>query len=178
MDTQHNDAGTLAFRLTGWLTLGLIGVLMAACTALPERTRPQRTTPSTTLPGKPAAPSIADFSGHCQQKEIDGFTEDARLQISGGQVQMLDWSIKVGRKGQCRFDLADFRQTRNSPHIELQAVSAGQRSSCKLLVYGEPRRLTLAHRGCDAFCSKKGLSEEAWPVMFNPTTGRCASLDR
>ncbi len=183
MNLKTNDAGLNTARLMGWLTLALCCVLMAACSSLPERMRPQRTTPSTSVPAKsaparPAAPSLTDFSGHCQQVEDDGFGENARLQVRGGQVQDLDWAIKVGRKGQCQFNLADFRQTKSAPHIELKAIGSGRRSSCKLLVYQETRRVTLAHSGCDAFCSKKGLSEEAWPVMFNPKTGRCANLDR
>lgn len=172
-------------RIGTWLATGLCAVLMAACSVLPELPLPGRSSQPAPQPSRPAAqaparpaPSISDFSGSCQQTEDDGFSENARLSIVKGQVQALDWQIRVGRRGQCTFKLKDFRQTRQSPHIELKARAGGRRSSCKLLVYSETRRVTLAHSGCDAFCSKPGLSEEAWPVMFNPESGRCASLDR
>ena len=95
--------------------------------------------------------------------------------MTGGQVQQLDWHVKVGKRGQCHFNLRDFRQTKNAPHIELASRSRG---ACKLLIYQDARRVTLAHANCQSFCTPRSVAEEAWPVMFNPQTGRCASLNR
>ncbi|MDO5103211.1 MAG: hypothetical protein Q4D91_09980 [Lautropia sp.] len=167
-----------------WLGVLMLGVLMAACSSLPQMPSfPKRSSPSASVPAKqkpaPAAvPALKNFSGVCQQTEDDGFSENARLNVVNGQVRALDWHIRVKRKGQCQFALTDFQQTKQAPHIELRALGRGKRANCKLMIYQEPRRVTLAHNGCEAFCSKADLAEEAWPVMFNPKTGRCASLDR
>ena len=128
--------------------------------------------PSGRTPIRDAGP--LELQGRCSQTEVDGFREDARLLVSRGSVQALEWDIQVGRRGSCRFRLADFRQVRSRPHIELQALD---RSGCKLLVYQDPRRVTLGHAGCAARCTG-GVQDEAWPVMFDPRTGGCADLNR
>ncbi|MDO4636223.1 MAG: hypothetical protein Q4B13_01585 [Lautropia sp.] len=129
--------------------------------------------------GLPEAGSVSgglqNFVGSCRQTEVDGFAEDAVLRVMGGQVLQLDWHARVGRRGQCYFNLRDFRQTKQAPHLEL---AARDRGSCKLLIYQDARRVTLAHANCPTFCSPPSVEEEAWPVMFNPQTGRCASLER
>lgn len=120
---------------------------------------------------KPIADRAIDLSGRCVQTEEDGFREDARLVVRANRVEALRWQIWVGRRGSCRFDLAEFTQVRSRPSIELAARDG---SACKLMVWQEPRRVTLAHAGCEARCTG-GIYEEAWPVMFDPRDGRCAT---
>ncbi len=114
------------------------------------------------------------LQGSCSQADDDGFREQALLDVQRDAVQALDWQIWVGRKGTCSFRLDEFRQTKSRPHIELQARD---RSGCKLVVYQDPRRVTLGHAGCDQRCTN-GVHEEAWPVMFDPRSGGCANLNR
>jgi len=114
------------------------------------------------------------LQGSCSQVDDDGFREQARLDVQGGAVQALDWQIWVGRKGTCSFRLDEFSQTRTAPHIELQALD---RSGCKLVVYQDPRRVTLGHAGCERRCTN-GVHDQAWPVMFDPRSGGCANLNR
>ena len=128
--------------------------------------------PATRTPIRDAG--LLDMQGRCSQSEPDGFRENARLSVDRGTVQALDWDIRVGRRGSCSFRFADFRQVRSRPHIELHALD---RSGCKLMVYQDPRRVTLGHAGCAARCSG-GVEAEAWPVMFDPRTGGCADLNR
>ena len=98
----------------------------------------------------------------------------ASLLVRDNEVRSLAWQLWVGRKGSCRFDHADFRQTRSAPHIELLARDG---SGCKLMVWQDPRRITLAHAGCQKRCSG-GIYDQAWPVMFDPKSGACARTDR
>lgn len=114
------------------------------------------------------------LKGSCSQTDDDGFREAAHLEVSKGTVKTLAWQVWQGNKGSCRFDLDEFQQTRSRPHIELQARD---RSGCKLLVYRDPRRVTLAHAGCESRCTG-GIADQAWPVMFDPRNGRCADLRR
>jgi len=112
------------------------------------------------------------IDSHCVQREEDGFREDARLAVDDNRVIALDWRLWVGDRGSCRFALADFRQTREKPHVELAAKDGG---GCRLFVWQEPGRVTLAHDGCEARCTP-GIYDEAWPALFDPSSGRCAVI--
>jgi hypothetical protein len=87
-------------------------------------------------------------------------------------VRSLSWKLWVGRRGSCHFDLAEFRQVRKTPHIELRAIDD---SGCTLMVWQDPRRVTLAHAHCEQHCTP-GIYEQAWPVLFNPRSGTCAQI--
>ena len=139
---------------------GAVLLLLAACATTPP-------------------PPIADTGpisllGNCAQSDEDGFREQAHLDVRQGSVRGLDWKIQVGSKGTCSFGLEEFQQTRSRPHIELLSRD---RSGCKLMVYQDPRRVTLAHAGCEGRCTN-GIQDQAWPVMFDPRSGGCANLDR
>jgi len=150
----------LAVRRLRWLLA--VGVLwLAGCAMLPG--------------GRPGAPApIADrpidLAGRCAQTEEDGFREEATLRVSDNRVETLSWQLWVGRRGTCRFELQDFRQVRSRPSIELAARDG---SACRLMIWQEPRRVTLAHAGCERRCTP-GIYEQAMPVMFDPATGGCA----
>lgn len=141
--------------------LPLLAVL-GACGALVPGAPPGRPTPIADRP--------IDLDGVCVQTEEDGFRENARLVVRNNQVQALSWQIQIGRRGSCNFELGGFRQTKSRPHVELVARDGG---GCRLMVWQEPRRITLAHAGCANRCTP-GVYEQAWPVMFDPATGRCA----
>lgn len=160
------------------LAVAALAGLLASCSVL-EVGRPGR--PSTPPPpGMPAMTGYPDrlngtFNGFCEQREDDGFQEKATLRVVNRQVQTLNWRSIVGRKGSCSFELAGFRQTRSQPHLELQAADG---SGCKLMVYQDARRVTLAHAGCERSCKPRSVYDQAWPVMFDPVSGRCAPLDK
>jgi hypothetical protein len=121
---------------------------------------------------RPIAYHPITIDAHCAQREEDGFREDARLVIDDNRVKAIDWALWVGQRGTCRFELADFRQTREKPQVELTAKDG---SGCKLLVWQEPGHVTLAHADCEARCTP-GIYEQAWPVLFDPANGRCADI--
>ena len=112
------------------------------------------------------------IDARCAQHEEDGFREDARLAVDDNRVSALDWQLWVGQRGSCRFALQDFRQTREKPQVELLAKDG---SRCKLFVWQQPGRVTLAHADCEAHCTA-GIYDEAWPVSFDPSAGRCAAV--
>ncbi len=124
-----------------------------------------------TRPPAPIADRPIDIAGRCAQTEEDGFREQARLTVRNGRVDELSWQLWVGRRGTCRFELDEFRQVRSRPSIELLARDGG---GCKLMVWQDPRRVTLAHAGCEQRCTP-GVYEEAWPVMFEPGSGGCGT---
>jgi hypothetical protein len=151
----------MAIRKVRTILAAGVGVLvLASCIPLPR------------IGGAPPAP-IADrditMRGNCVQTEEDGFHENAQVVVNRNTVQSLSWRIAVGKRGTCSFDMAEFRQTQRKPHIEMRARDG---SSCKLLMWQEPRRVTLAHVGCEKRCTP-GIYEEAWPALFEPATGAC-----
>lgn len=157
-------------KRTGRLSFLLAAVLfVAACMPLPGAgPARQRTHPL------PIADVPITLHGACTRVEDDGFRESAILQVRDNQVQALRWDIQVGQRGTCRFRQTEFRQTQARPHIELEARDG---SGCRLLVWRDPRRVTMAHAGCESRCTP-GVYEQAWPVMFEPASGGCARLQQ
>jgi hypothetical protein len=157
---------------------------VAGCGMLPGRSAGPGAAPVQAPPAQRATPDGRRLSaprgsglslvGQCKQRELDGFAEDATVQVANGEVRALSWMITVGKRGTCRFEAGQFRQTRTSPTVELTARDG---SGCKLMMWGDPRRITLAHAGCARFCTP-GIYDQAWPVMFDPATGRCADIER
>lgn len=129
--------------------------------------------PGEGAPMQPIPDRVITVSGRCAQTEEDGFREDATLVVRNNEVQSVNWQLWVGKRGSCTFRQADFRQTQFRPHIEM---TANDGSGCKLMVWQDPRRITLAHTGCQRRCSP-GIYEEAWPVMFDPASGACSKED-
>ena len=149
-------------RRARWLWL-LALAWAGGCSMLPPVMRPG-------VPSTPIADRSIDLDGNCAQPEDDGFREQATLRVRDNLVQALSWQIWVGRRGSCSFELAEFQQTRRRPHVELAARDG---SGCRLMIWQDPRRVTLAHSGCERRCTP-GIYDQAWPVMFDPATGACA----
>jgi hypothetical protein len=123
-------------------------VRMRAAAAWPRRRRSAHCL--LRRPPTPIAARDIDLVGDCRRTEEDGFREDAQLRVSNNTVQQFQWKLWVGKRGSCSFNLADFRQVKKTPHIELRANDG---SACKLMVWQDPRRVTLAHANCQAHCT-------------------------
>ena len=142
--------------------LGACGPMLPGTPSAPARPTPSRPAP--------IADRLINLEGACDQTEDDGFHENARLSVRDNQVRALSWQMRIGRRGSCSFELGAFQQIKSRPHIELVERDG---SGCKLMVWQEPRRITMAHTGCAKHCTP-GVYESAWPVMFDPATGGCA----
>jgi hypothetical protein len=161
----NKPVGAARSRLLPWLLVALLAlILMLAGCASPVGIGDK--------PLQPIGEGMIDLDGNCAQTDEAGFRERARLKVSGNRVQALSWELWVGQRGSCRFEQAEFRQTRSGPHLELLARDG---SGCRLMVWQEARRITLAHHGCENRCTP-GIYDQAWPVMFDPRSGSCARL--
>lgn len=175
--------GLLAATALVAVACGSLGGLGAG--PVPDAPAAPELPPSATRPGKTAAaPAGAgrrrahadrriELAGRCNQVDVDGFGENAILDVRNNTVTALNWTVKVGKRGSCTFRGTDFHQTKSRPHIELVSRDG---AGCKLMIWQEARRITLGHAGCERWCSPPGIAEEAFPVMFDPTTGGCARL--
>jgi hypothetical protein len=118
-------------------------------------------------PGQPPAAGLS-VNGNCVARDETGYSENARLEIASGQVRALDATINVPNRGSCHFQLSAFRQTKQSPFVELTANSS---AACAVRVWQQGDRVTMAATDCADKCSR-GTFDYVWPVEFN-TAGGC-----
>jgi len=155
----------------------LAALSCAACSSIyvpSEPSHPAAPLPPAASTGRPTPIPTReiDLAGNCHRTEEDGYREEATVKVSHNNVQSLDWKLWVARRGTCEFHLSDFRQVRQSPHIELAATDG---SACRLMVWQDPRRVTIATANCEKRCTG-GVYTKAWPVLFDPASGDCAQV--
>lgn len=139
------------------ISIGVAVVLAVGCSA-PSGLRP--------ISDRPIS-----LDARCTGIGQTGLRETSQLTVHQSAVRALSWHVDGGVRGQCRFELEDFRQTRARPHIELVARSG---NGCQLMIWRDPRHITLSHAGCDRQCPS-GLLTDALPVIFDPAGGGCAA---
>jgi hypothetical protein len=120
---------------------------------------------------RPIADRPITLDARCDGTGQTGLLETSRLQVATSSVRALAWRIEGGTRGRCEFELADFEQRRARPHIELAARNG---SGCRLMIWRDPRHITLSHAGCEGVCPA-GLLKDALPILFDPASGGCAA---
>jgi hypothetical protein len=116
----------------------------------------------------PASAAGLTLPGNCVGKDETGYVENARINVTSGQVRQLAVRIDIPKGGSCRYQLAAFRQTKQTPFVEMLANS---NPGCALRMWQQGDRVTFAATDCAEKCSK-GAFDYAWPVEFN-TSGGC-----
>ena len=129
-------------------------------------------------PPPPAPPSAAQIPapaaaglnllGNCVGKEETGYAENVHFDLTGGVVRQFDARVDIPGRGSCRFQMADFQQTKQTPFVELLARSG---TACALRIWQQGDRITVAATDCAEKCSR-GSFEYLWPVQLN-TAGGC-----
>lgn len=136
-----------------------------------EPAPPPPSPPSQTpVPGETQATTAGalSFKGNCVDKDETGYAENAQVNVTGGKVSQLAVRIDIPKRGSCRYQLAAFRQTKQTPFVELLATS---NSACALRMWQQGDRVTFAATDCADKCAR-GAFEYAWPVEFD-TAGGC-----
>ncbi len=116
------------------------------------------------------APARLNLTSACTARDEAGYTESIRLQVAEGMVRELQARIEVPRRGTCSFQLADFRQTREAPHVELMSRTGG---ACTVRMWEQQGRLTVAFSDCHDKCSR-GAFEHIWPIQLRAADGACS----
>jgi hypothetical protein len=131
--------------------------------------------PAPSVP-KPSAASPAPFDAGtlsvrsaCTARDQNGYTESIKLDVDRGRVAQLEAKIDIPRRGSCGFRLADFRQTRTEPHVELQSNNG---SMCTVRMWQQGERFTVAFNECAEKCTR-GAFDYVWPVQLNSADGSC-----
>ena len=153
----------------------------------PESARPGRgTEPAQPAPPVPARPPVTaptpgeapapipdralNIGADCTIRDERGYAEAIKLLVANGQVSQLEVRITVPKRGSCSFQLADFRQTRTAPHVELVARSG---SRCATRMWYQQNRFTVAFSDCPEMCTPRGTVDYIWPIELRLSDGAC-----
>lgn len=125
-------------------------------------------------PGKVPAPipdRALNIRADCTSRDELGYAEEVKLSVANGLVSQLEVGITVPKRGSCRFQLADFRQTRSSPHVELIARSG---SKCVTRMWYQQNRFTVAFSDCVEMCTPRATVDYIWPIELRLPDGACS----
>ncbi len=148
------------------------GLQPAPPSPLPPTMQAAVPVPAAPLPEvKAIAPPAGGLNlrAECNARDETGYVESIKLAVVGGQVGLLEAKFDVPRRGSCQFQLADFRQTRATPHVELQSSSG---SACTVRMWQQADRFTVAFSDCHEKCTR-GAFDYVWPVELNAADGTC-----
>jgi hypothetical protein len=161
----------------------LLPLLFVACatpTEAPEPTPPAGTTPrkATISRARPPPKAIKPppiptraitVRMNCAFRDEIGYNGSMKLAIEQARVQAFEATVNIPRHGSCRFDLRNFRQTREMPTVELSHVN----DRCIVRVWEQGERLTVAFQECQKMCSGNAW-EHLWPILTDTREGSCA----
>ena len=153
----------------------------------PESARPGRgTEPAQPAPAVPARPPVTaptpgkvpapipdralNIRADCTSRDGLGYAEAIKLSVANGLVSQFEARITVPKRGSCSFRLADFRQTRSAPHVELVARSG---SRCATRMWYQQNRFTVAFSDCIEMCTPRGTADYIWPIELRLSDGAC-----
>lgn len=116
---------------------------------------------------KPMPVRPLNVQADCRFKDEVGYSASARLDVSYSEVRSFAATVEVPRRGSCRFDLADFKQVRREPHVELRA-----RDGCVVRLWEQGDQVTVAFAQCAGNCDR-GTFDYVWPILVDRPSGRC-----
>ena len=130
----------------------------------PVAARPPRRAPA------PIPDRALNIRTDCTSRDEHGYVEAIKLAVANGQVSQLDARIAVPKRGSCSFQLADFRQTRAAPHVELVARSG---SKCATRMWHQQDRFTVAFSDCAEMCTPRSTADYIWTIELRLPDGAC-----
>jgi hypothetical protein len=105
----------------------------------------------------------------CSFRDESGYNGALTLDVAEAKVHAFVAKVNIPKRGACRFDLKDFRQTRELPAIELSQI----RGRCIVRVWEQGERVTVAFQQCEKMCSGSSYSY-LWPILNDRRKGSCA----
>jgi hypothetical protein len=161
----------------------LAAALLGACAA-PEKAPPPVAEPAPApVPAAKAPPAAAakparpgpipvrplNVKTECSFRDETGYNGALKLDVAEARVQAFAAKVNIPRRGTCRFDLKDFRQTRELPAVELSQ----NKGRCIVRVWEQGERVTVAFQQCEKMCSGNSYSY-LWPILNDRQKGSCA----
>ncbi|WP_168734321.1 hypothetical protein [Pseudothauera nasutitermitis] len=160
---------------TGLLAASAAALMLAAC-GTPRVAPPAPQVPEEVLEHpsqarerlRPMPVRPLDVQAECRFTDAAGYKVDASVDIRQSDVRAFSARIDVPRRGACRFDLADFRQVRKAPNVELRAADG-----CSVLVWEQGDQVTVGFSRCASRCDR-GTFDYVWPLLVDRPSGRCS----
>ena len=162
------------------LALLLPALILGACAA-PEKAPPAteaqppatvaKAPPAATKPAKPGPIPVRPLNvrTECSFRDETGYNGALKLNVAEAKVQAFEAKVNIPKRGACRFDLKDFRQTKELPAIELSQA----KGRCIVRVWEQGDRVTVAFQQCEKMCSGNSYSY-LWPILNDRRKGSCA----
>jgi hypothetical protein len=175
-----------AFR--AGLALGVCA--LAACATVPEPVPEPAPAPVSVIievPVEPSAPPPAEAPPAPPPKVVKAppakaldlvtdcrvsraaYTAETTLEVRAGTVRRMRTIYTLPDQGQCLFELADMRQTRTQPYVELR----GRQSACSVRLREQGKRIVMSYAGCSARCTSAAGFARIKPLYIDPQSGRC-----
>ncbi len=157
----------------------LPALLLGACAA-PEKAPPaaEAAAQGPVAAGQPAAKQPKpgpipvrpiNVRTECNFRDESGYNGALKLDVAEAKVKAFEAQVNIPKRGACRFDLKDFRQTKELPAIELSQ----SRGRCIVRVWEQGERVTVAFQQCEKMCSGNSYSY-LWPILNDRRKGSCA----
>lgn len=105
----------------------------------------------------------------CKFQDESGYNGTMTLTVEQARVQTFAANVNIPRRGKCKFDLKNFRQTREMPNVVLTHLS----DRCIVHVWEQGKRVTVAFQQCQKMCSGNAW-EGLWPILTDTRDGSCA----
>ena len=161
----------------------LVVSLASACTTPARAPQPDAPTESAAKPGpfartRPAPKAIKPapiptraitVRTDCAFRDETGYNGAMKLAIEQARVQAFEATVNIPQHGTCRFDLRNFRQTRELPTVELSHLN----DPCIVRVWEQGERVRVAFQECRKLCSGSAW-EKLWPILNERRDGSCA----
>lgn len=163
-------------RIALLLTAALLGACAAPEKAPPvaEAPKPAPVTKAPPVAAKPTRPGPIpvrplNVKTECNFRDETGYNGALRLDVTEARVHAFEAKVNIPRRGACRFDLKDFRQTRELPAIELSQTNG----RCIVRMWEQGERVTVAFQQCEKMCSGSSYNH-LWPILNDRRDGSCA----
>ncbi len=124
---------------------------------------------SATNKPRPIPARALNVATNCNFRDETGYNGRMKLSIEKARIQAFEATVNIPRRGACRFDLKNFRQTRELPTVELSHL----RDQCVVRVWEQGERITVAFQDCRKHCSGNAW-EHLWPILNDTRDGSCA----
>lgn len=156
--------------LTGIMPLVAV-ILIAGCSTV-ERPSGRATSAQANAPqsSKPALPPgrPLNVKADCSWRDENGYTGQLKLHVEQARVEDFSATVTHPKHGSCHFTLADFRQTRQVPNVELH----NDATRCTVRMWSQGRQVTVAFSACQSMCSGDGF-DYLWPILADSSNGTC-----
>ena len=157
----------------------LLAALIAGCASveLPRLPGTRDEAPAARAPASPSAEGgklkpmpLRTFtvSTQCSFKDETGNFGKASVDVHDSKVRAFNVEMTMPKRGSCRYDLAQFRQTQALPSIELTGAR-----DCKVRMWEQGEQITVAFAGCHHLCSPSSAHDYVWPLLIDKPTGQC-----